>query len=173
MCFLLLVKSIKCPNDITLKLPLGKNTMALPLERLSINLNPDELISEPAGVLTGDYKFHSKLLSQKVTLKFKKSTTSSNAECEFHVTVVDQEPPVFEKCPPGDVYVVLNAPNGKVSWPEPIYKDNVNVTRTFVNLKNNVQRGQQVFFVYYSINDEFNNEAVCRFFVHVKGIYTG
>ena len=59
-----------------------------------------------------------------------------------------------------------------MSWSKPIFKDNVGITKEFVSLRNNAIRGEHVYYVYYAASDAFNNEAVCRFFVHVTGNFT-
>lgn len=162
-------KKIECPEDIKIKLPLGAKDMILPLEKLSSKLDVSQLMSEPAGVLTGDYRFKASDVSQLVVLKGGAGYLSSS--CEFHVTVVDREPPVITNCPPENIFITLDSKEGLVTWPEPAFKDNVKVTNTFLNLRNNQKLGEQVYYVYYSANDGFKNTAVCRFFVHVKAKY--
>lgn len=162
------VKKLECPNDIVLKLPLGAHSMALPLEKLDKKLDASKLSSEPSGVLTGDYKFRSSQQSHPV--KLTQTTQYSSSSCTFYVTVQDKEAPVIENCPE-KVYVKLNSPSGLVSWTKPIFKDNVGITKKFINLRNDAIRGEHVYYVYYAASDAFNNEAVCRFFVHVSAEY--
>jgi len=139
--------------------------MALPLERLSVkDLDIDNLVTEPNGVLSGDYRFIAQTLSTRVVLKSFKPSQS----CDFHVTVQDSEPPKVKYCPPRDVYISLNAYNGPVTWEEPVFEDNVAVTKKLQNMQNGKVLGEQVYYVDYAAFDSFNNEAACRFFVHVK-----
>lgn len=156
-----------CPDDVTIQLPIGAKDTTLPIERLSVkDLDIDNLVTEPNGVLSGDYRFVSKPLSTRITIK----SFNPSQSCEFHVTVEDTEPPKVKYCPKKDVYVSLNAYRGPVTWKEPEFEDNVAVTKKLQNLQNGKVLGEQVYYVDYAVFDEFKNEAGCRFFVHVKGI---
>ena len=48
--------NLKCPNDIKLVLPLGCNSMSLPLDFQVRDLNSSKTRSEPDGVLDGRHK---------------------------------------------------------------------------------------------------------------------
>lgn len=162
-------KKINCPTDVKLILPLGAKEMTLPLAKVDSILESDKLITEPAGVLTGDYKFTWQSKSQAVKLKYKDEFYSDDSEsCTFHVTLIDREPPEVLNCPTGDFYTIIKGAKGQVSWPEPTFNDNVRVTKLIQNIPNNDLLPQQVYFVFYAAKDESGNEAVCRFFVHVK-----
>lgn len=161
------VKKLECPNDVTIQLPLGAKDMPLPLEGLSVkDLDIANLVTAPNGVLSGNYRFVAKPLSTRVVLK----SFNPSQSCDFHVTVQDSEPPKVKYCPPKDVYISLNAYNGPVTWKEPVFEDNVGVTKKLQNMQNGKVLGEQVYYVDYAAFDSFNNEAACRFFVHVKGI---
>ena len=164
---MILVKKLVCPNDVTIQLPIGAKDMTLPLERLSVkDLDIDNIVTEPNGVFSGDYRFTAQALATRVVLKSSKPSQS----CDFHVTVQDSEPPKVKFCPPRDVHISLNAYNGPVKWDEPVFEDNIAVTKILQNMQNGRVLGEQVYYVNYAAFDSFNNEAACRFFVHVTGI---
>ena len=142
--------------------------MVLPLDKLSTKLDVFKLSSEPKGVLTGEYRFQSNPVSQLVTLKAHAAPYNS-ATCEFHVQVEDREPPRVLNCPPENVYITINSRQDTITWPEPTFEDNAKVKKVTVNIPNGQARGEQVYYVFYSATDDFLNERVCRFFVHVKG----
>ena len=140
--------------------------MTLPLERLGVDLDISQLVTEPNGVLTGDFKFTAKPLSTRVVIK----SFSPSQSCDFYVTVEDREPPKVIYCPPKDVSISINSYIGPVTWKEPVFGDNVGVTKKLQNMVNGKPLGEQVYYVNYEAFDAFNNVAVCPFFVHVKGI---
>jgi HYR domain. len=56
----------------------------------------------------------------------------------------------------------------RVTWPEPIFKDNIGVKRVTQSLRNNKLHNPTSFNVLYDAYDAVGNAASCLFKVHIE-----
>lgn len=71
-------------------------------------------------------------------------------------------------CPEDIYYHVKSHDEIMIRWPEPIFKDNVEVVRTESNFKNGQLHKPTSFNVVYDAYDALNNYATCEFQVHIE-----
>ena len=82
--------TIVCPKDVELMLPLGASEMRLPLSKLG-NMDLKNVISEPAGVFNGTYKFKSSPTTT-TAVRLLYSNGYSTSSCYFRVNVTGKFP---------------------------------------------------------------------------------
>ena len=71
-------------------------------------------------------------------------------------------------CDVKDVYVDIEV-GTHVAWMEPIFTDNVRVKKVIQNMKSGQVLPPQTYYIFYAAIDDAGNEAMCRFFLHVRG----
>ena len=104
-------------------------------------------------------------------LCFKTSVVNCDLWNDFHNLnhfLLDDKPPVKVFCPQDMYYQVKSHDEVMVRWPEPIFKDNVQVVRTRSNFKNGQLHKPTSFNVVYDAYDALNNYATCEFRVHIE-----
>ena len=72
-------------------------------------------------------------------------------------------------CPKDLHYTLKNQNKVLVSWPEPVFVDNVDIKQITSTQKNNVEHTPITFNVAYDAIDTSGNIATCQFSVHIKG----
>ena len=91
----------------------------------------------------------------------------NTAECTFHVTVVDMEPPTVDQCESPPTFLLRDR-SVNVTWDEPIFSDN---SAKLANVQRSHDPG--VFplgetEIVYTASDESGNNATCKIVVNVQ-----
>ena len=69
-----------------------------------------------------------------------------------------------------NVYANIPGEHALVSWPEPRFTDNVNVTSVVRNLSPGTSLPVHTYHLHYEARDDGNNHASCSFTLHVRGM---
>ena len=106
------------------------------------------------------------------TVTYKAQDRRGNmAECSFHVTVIDREPPTVDQCESPPTYLLRG--DALIEWDEPVFSDNSGVAPRVERSHENPSRlalGETI--VTYTAYDEAGNNNTCVLTIRVQVIYT-
>lgn len=158
------VPEISCPGDITLRLPADSGKAHLGMHFQGPSTNMEQYETNPKNV-DSEYGFG---IGRHSVEYIARNKYGDVAKCSYRINVVDTEPPVKVFCPQDMFYQVKSQERMMISWPEPVFKDNVEVKRTRQNVANGKLHLPTSFNVIYDAYDEMGNVATCQFQVHIE-----
>lgn len=102
------------------------------------------------------------------TVTYKAQDRRGNtAECSFHVTVVDRQPPTVDQCESPPTFLLRG--DALIEWDEPVFSDNSGVAPLVERSHQNPGRlplGETR--VMYTANDEAGNNSTCTLTIRVQ-----
>lgn len=165
--------NIECPENFTITLlPQQNFSILATLPGPNITDNSNLNVSFWAEPAISDSGIHLSLGVHNFTYHAM-DAFNNKAFCYFYITVVDDNPPVFENCiNPPDVVINLTNDNnttGWVEWDDPVVYDNSNGNISLWQSLQPNYLGLGIYEVKYIATDAHNNSNSCVVNVTVKG----
>lgn len=126
---------LMCPNNIYAELPPFENTVKINIPQPRTDVNLDRDVTYDPHWLKNSHIFEIGKLN--VTVTAKNPISRLKTSCSYTINVLEGNPPKVVYCPETQHYSLKRFnENIKISWTEPIFTDNTNITeisRTNVN----------------------------------------
>ncbi|XP_048589676.1 fibrillin-3 isoform X2 [Nematostella vectensis] len=152
---------ISCPFDIIVDLKTGAKTADVSSLWKLPRSNIQGMTTSPTYA-TANYAYP--VGQTKIT--FSVSNSAGSASCSIDVIVNDQENPKIT-CP-DDIYETVTSSSAVVTWPKPVYSDNVGVVKVTPTHNSGDKFTLGTTRVYYQVDDAAGNNARCSFTVNIK-----
>ncbi|XP_050433166.1 uncharacterized protein LOC126841021 [Adelges cooleyi] len=160
---------IKCPPDKSLSLAEGAQAVDFKIDAPETNYDWQRL----GSLSSGWSKNSSRSLVPGlyvITYTIQNQDNSDRASCRTTIRVTDDEPPKVRDCP---LYLELAEDFGEndavpVRWPEPVFVDNVSVTKITKTMEPGQLLSPALYNVFYSAFDGSGNAASCNFTLEIK-----
>ncbi|KAM7291203.1 uncharacterized protein ISCGN_027778 [Ixodes scapularis] len=156
---------LTCPQDVVKTLPPGTSETWVTLPPPNTNLDSSLIKVSPFWVQKhgGSFPYG----EVDVTYSVNVTEGGYSMSCTFTVVVIDKEPPKVEKCPDTVSALATTLDGVLVTWDEPEFSDNVEVSEVTNTLDSGTMFTIGVHTVHYTAIDESGNEATCKFQVNV------
>ncbi|KAG0710000.1 Sushi, von Willebrand factor type A, EGF and pentraxin domain-containing protein 1 [Chionoecetes opilio] len=159
---------IQCPGDVQVDLAPHQSSAHVRLPQPKANVDWFRYVDaapEWAKQLEAD------LPAGKTSVSFvaRSPVSEETATCSFTVEVRDKEEPQVFRCPKSFTVVLTESQvTTKVSWREPFFKDNVEVSHLWKSLEPGRHLTAGTYPVHYVAMDPFRNRAKCSFVITVQ-----
>ncbi|XP_059609249.1 sushi, von Willebrand factor type A, EGF and pentraxin domain-containing protein 1 [Phlebotomus argentipes] len=152
---------LTCPPDIRLEIPPGEDSVTV-----EVSPRTDSAIVEslPSWVLAQSGQLHLQPGDLNVTYIARHPISRISVSCAFSIIVLDGQPPSVTFCPAAQRHTLDdNSSSIAVTWPEPSFTDNINVSDvTRTNAPGNLF-GVGSHLVTYTARDEAGWSTKCSF----------
>ncbi|CAD7082561.1 unnamed protein product [Hermetia illucens] len=117
-----------CPANIVLETPPNESMAKLRIPRPKTDVNYDRDVT-----ISPDWLRNSEIALEigvrNITYTARHPVSKLTVSCTFSITVLEGSPPTVKYCPSTQKYTLTEQDDSiKISWKEPIFVDNVNVT---------------------------------------------
>uniref|UniRef100_A0A1B0D5U1 HYR domain-containing protein n=2 Tax=Phlebotomus papatasi TaxID=29031 RepID=A0A1B0D5U1_PHLPP len=152
---------LTCPPDIRVEVSPGEDAATV---QVTPKTDSSTLESVPSWVLSQGGKLRLQVGAINITYIARHPISRVSVSCTFSVTVLDGQPPSVTFCPAAQKHTLDdNSSSIPVTWPEPSFTDNINVSDvTRTNIPGNYF-GVGSHLVTYTAHDEAGWSTKCSF----------